>query len=125
MELHPNEYRLETTRGTGNGGQHKNTTDSCVVVTHEATGIKVVRDGRCQHKNKEEALKELKMRVNNFYKTGHDNANSEERREQIGEGGRSDKRRTYRVKDNLVIDHITNKTASLKDILRGRIDLLA
>ena len=116
---------METTRGTGNGGQHKNTTDSCVVVTHEATGIKVVRDGRNQHKNKEDALKELKKRVNEFYRTGHVSEEVEERREQIGKGDRSDKRRTYRVKDSIVVDHITNKTASLKDILRGKIELLA
>ncbi len=125
VELHPSEYRLETTRGTGNGGQHKNTTDSCVVVTHDATGIKVVRDGRNQHKNKEDALKELKKRVNEFYRTGHASEEVEERREQIGKGDRSDKRRTYRVKDSIVVDHITNKTATLKDILRGKIELLA
>jgi peptide chain release factor 1 len=125
VELHPNEYRLETTRGTGNGGQHKNTTDSCVVVTHNATGLKVVRDGRNQHKNKEDALKELKKRVNAFYRTGHLEESVEERRDQIGKGDRGDKRRTYRVKDSLVVDHITNKTASLKDILRGKIDLLS
>jgi peptide chain release factor 1 len=125
VELYSNEYRLETTRGTGPGGQHRNTTDSTVVVTHEATGIKVVRNGRCQHKNKEEALVELKKRVNDFYRNGHDNIATEQRKEQIGEGGRSDKRRTYRVKDSIVVDHITNKTASLKDILRGKINLLS
>jgi peptide chain release factor 1 len=125
VEIHPSEYRLETTRGTGNGGQHKNTTDSCVVVTHSATGLKVVRDGRDQHKNKEDALKELKIRVNEYYKTGHIEDIVEERREQIGKGDRSDKRRTYRVKDSIVVDHITNKTASLKDVLRGKIDLLS
>ena len=125
VQLHPNEYRLETTRGTGPGGQHRNTTDSTVVVTHEATGIKVVRNGRCQHKNKEEALVELKKRINDFYRNGHDSITSEQRKEQIGEGGRSDKRRTYRVKDGVVVDHITNKTASLKDILRGKINLLS
>lgn len=125
IQLYPDEYRLETTRGTGNGGQHKNTTDSCVVVTHIITNIKVQRDGRNQHKNKEEALKELTRRVNHYYKVGHDSVEVEERREQIGDGTRSDKRRTYRVKDNCVIDHITNKSASLKDIMRGKIELLA
>lgn len=95
------------------------------MVTHIATNIKVVRDGRNQHKNKEDALKELKKRVNDFYRTGHLEESVEERRDQIGKGDRSDKRRTYRVKDSLVVDHITNKTASLKDILRGKIDLLS
>jgi peptide chain release factor 1 len=94
-------------------------------VTHFATGIKVVRDGRNQHQNKEDALKEIGRRVNEFYRTGHIEENVEERREQIGKGERGDKRRTYRVKDALVIDHLTNKTASLKDILRGKIELLA
>jgi peptide chain release factor 1 len=90
-----------------------------------ATGIKVVRDGRNQHKNKEDALKELKTRVNQFYRTGHIEESVEERRDQIGKGERSDKRRTYRVKDAIVIDHITNKTVSLKDILKGKIELFA
>lgn len=125
VEIYPSEYRLETTRGTGPGGQHRNTTDSTVVITHESTGIKVVRNGRCQHKNKADGLVELKKRVNDFYRNGHDNVASEERKEQIGEGGRSDKRRTYRVKDNVVIDHITGKTAALKDIMRGKIELLS
>jgi peptide chain release factor 1 len=125
VQLYPNEYRLETTRGTGNGGQKRNKTESCVVVTHIATGIKVRRDSRSQLQNKEAAIAELTERVNNFYRTGHDSLTVENRNEQIGEGGRADKRRTYRVKDDLVVDHITNKTASLKDILRGKINLLS
>lgn len=125
IELHPSEYRLETTRGTGNGGQKRNKTESCVVVTHIATGIKVRRDSRSQLQNKEAAIAELTERVNNFYKTGHDSLTVENRNEQIGEGGRADKRRTYRVKDGTVIDHLTNKIASIKDIYRGKIDLLS
>lgn len=125
VEIRPDEIRIETTRGSGAGGQRKNVTDNCVVITHFATGIKVVRDGRKQFQNKEDALAEIAKRVNNFYRTGHDNVNCEERRTQIGDGGRSDKRRTYRVKDNQVVDHITNKTASLKDIFKGKIELLS
>jgi peptide chain release factor 1 len=125
VDIHPDELKIETTRGSGAGGQHKNTTDSCVVITHLSTGIKVVRDGRNQHANKEDALKEIKKRVNEFYRTGHITEEVEERRDQIGKGERSDKRRTYRVKDGLVIDHITGKTASYKDIQKGKIELLA
>ena len=123
VEIHPSEYRLETTRGSGS--QKRNKTESCVVVTHIATGIKVRRDSRSQLQNKEAAIAELTERVNNFYRTGHDSLTVENRNEQIGEGGRADKRRTYRVKDDLVVDHITNKTASLKDILRVKINLLS
>ncbi len=125
VDIHPDELKIETTRGSGAGGQHKNTTDSCVVITHLSTGIKVVRDGRNQHANKEDALKEIKKRVNEFYRTGHITEEVEERRDQIGKGERSDKRRTYRVKDGLVIDHITGKTASYKDIQKGKIELFA
>lgn len=63
--------------------------------------------------------------MNEYYRTGHVSDVVEERRDQIGDGARSDKRRTYRVKDSIVIDHITGKTASLKDILRGKIELLS
>lgn len=125
VEIHPSELRIETTRGTGAGGQHKNTTDSCVIITHLATGIKVVRDGRNQHQNKEDALKEISKRVNEFYRTGHMEESVEERRDQIGKGERSDKRRTYRVKDGVVTDHVTNKTASFKEIMKGKVDLLS
>lgn len=93
-------------------------------MTHIPTGIKVVRDDRSQNKNKIDAYSEIKKRVNDYYKTGHDSVSIEERRNQIGTSDRSDKRRTYKVKDNMVIDHITNKSTSLKNILRGKIELL-
>jgi protein subunit release factor A len=50
---------------------------------------------------------------------------SEIRKEQIGDGARSDKRRTYRVRDGIVVDHITNKIATIKEILKGKINLLS
>lgn len=120
-----NEIKVETARGTGKGGQHKNTTDSCVTMTHIPTGIKVMRDGRNQLANRDDAYKELGKRVNEYYRTGFMGEECEERNKQIGDGTRSDKRRTYRVRDGIVIDHITNKTASIKDIFKGRINLLS
>lgn len=93
-------------------------------MTHIPTDIKVVRDGRCQHKNKDDAYKEIKKRINEYYRKNKLSLETEIRREQIGDGTRSDKRRTYREKDGIVIDHITGKTAQLKDILRGKINLL-
>ena len=125
IEIYPDELNIEFTRGRGAGGQHKNVTDSCVVITHRATGVKVVRDGRNQHQNKEDALNEVKKRVNEYYRTGHVSEEVEERRDQIGTGARGDKRRTYRVKDGQVIDHLTGKSASFKDISKGKIELLA
>lgn len=124
VEIHSDEIKTEYTRGTGPGGQHKNKTDSCVVLTHYSTGLKVRCDGRNQHKNEKEALKELTKRVNDFYRTGKIENDIEIRKEQIGIGGRSDKRRTYRVKDGEVIDHITGKRTKLKYIQRGKLVLL-
>lgn len=125
VNLNMDELRIETTRGTGNGGQHKNTTDSCVVITHLPTGIKVVRDGRSQHKNKEEAFDEIKHRINEYYKNGFNNDLSNVRRDQIGNGNRgSEKRRTYNQKADSVTDHINGRSMSLKQFLKGRIDLI-
>jgi len=111
-------------RGTGKGGQHKNVTDSCVVMTHISTGIKVRVDSRNQHANKKNAMKELTDRVNHLYKTGHMMTEYDARKEQKSDASRGDKRRTYKVNDSMVIDHITGKKARLKDILRGKIVLL-
>lgn len=126
IDIPHHEIKVETTRGNKKaGGQHQNSTDSCVVVIHIPTGIKVVRQGRHQVNNKTDALNEIKKRVNHFYQTGHDEEIAEDRRGQIGDGERSDKRRTYRVKDGIVMDHITNKTATTKEIFKGKIDLLS
>lgn len=123
-EIGMHELHIDYTRGTGNGGQHKNTTNSCVVIVHLPTGIKVVRDGRNQHRNKEDALAEIKKRVNSFYRTGHTEEIVEERNAQIGNGERSDKKRTYREKDDRVTDHETGKSASLKQFMKGKLELL-
>lgn len=125
LDIDKEDIKIETTRGTGNGGQHKNTTDSCVVLTHKATGIKVVRDGRSQHRNKEDALEELKIRLNEFYMSKFSKEKSIKRRDQIGNGNRgSDKNRTYNQKLDIVIDHKTNKKTSLKNFIKGKIELL-
>lgn len=125
VDIPKDQIKIETTRGSGNGGQHKNTTDSCVIMTHIPTGIKVVRDGRSQISNRDEAYKEIKRRVNEYYRTGYLNKESEYRKDQIGSGDRSFKKRTYRVKDDIVIDHETGKTCSFKDFNRGKIEILS
>lgn len=125
IKLNLDDCRIETTRGTGNGGQHKNTTDSCVVITHIPTGLKVVRDGRSQHKNKDEAITELKSRLNSFYKKGFDDELYKLRKKQISSGNRgSDKKRTYNEKSDSVVDHETGKTITLKNFFKGKIELL-
>ena len=120
----PSEVRVEYTKDSGSGGQHKNKTESCVVLTHYATGIKV-KDSSTpdQHRNKKNAWKELTRRINEYYKTGKLQEDRENRKEQIGEA-RGDKKRTYRVKDGVVKDHQSGRQAKLKSILRGNFELL-
>lgn len=124
VEIYPNEVSIDYTKDSGPGGQHRNKTESCVVMTHVATGIKVKEAGKDQHKNKREAFKKITSKVNQYYRTGHIEEEVEERREQIGTGLRGDKRRTYRVKDDSVFDHVTGKSCSFKKFMRGNLELL-
>jgi peptide chain release factor 1 len=123
-KINPDDVETTYTRGTGPGGQHRNTTNSCVVLRHKPTDIQVRIDGRKQHQNEKLAWEQLQIRLNNWSSGIKQQNSAEFRREQIGTGGRGDKRRTYRVKDDLVIDHVSNKRTSLKNIQKGKIDLL-
>ncbi|NPV13216.1 MAG: PCRF domain-containing protein [Ignavibacteria bacterium] len=123
IKIDPNDVEVIYTRGTGNGGQHKNTTDSCVILRH-ISGVQVRIDGRNQHHNESEAWKELKRRLTEIERNKKNSEYSSKRKEQIGLGGRGEKRRTYNVKTGLVKDHITGKQTSLKKVLKGKIELL-
>ncbi len=124
--LNRNEVERKYTRGSGAGGQHRNKVETVVVLTHLPTGLIVrVDGGRDRHKNEETAWKEMERRLSDEQSKKELSAITNEVREQIGVGNRNDKRRTYRVKDDIVIDHITGKTAQMKDILRGKLEKLA
>ena len=123
-DIDMNDIGVMYTKGTGPGGQHKNKTQSCVVLTHKPSGIKVRIDGRNQHKNKKDALKELQRRLDEKYKKETQNDTWNNIKEQVGSGMRGDKRRTYRIRDNRVHDHITGKKSQWKKIQKGEIDLL-
>lgn len=124
VEIPKDQIKIETTRGSGPGGQHKNSTDSCVIMTHIPTGIKVVRDGRSQISNREYAYNEIKKRVNEFYRTGFMDNESKSRKDQVGMIDRSIKKRSYRIKEDLVIDHETSKSCSFKEFNKGKIELV-
>ena len=102
-----------------------NKVSSCVQLTHIPTGIQVkIQDTRDQNKNEILAWKILEEKLKSIFQKEQDNKLKNTRSNQIGDGERSEKRRTYREKDNIVIDHITGKRATYKDILKGKIELL-
>lgn len=114
----------QTRRGSGPGGQHRNTTDSTVDLIHKPTGIKVTADSRSQHQNKITALEILCAKLLDKHKKEGILQRNKDRKQQIGCGMRGDKRRTIRVNDNQVVDHILGKTISYKEYQKGNFDKL-
>ena len=120
-ELRIDERDLEwkTRRGSGPGGQHRNKTESCVDLTHKPTGITVTADSRSQHENKVAALQILRAKLLDMQKNRDTMVRNSSRKDQIGCGMRGDKRRTIRVQDNQVTDHILGRTMTYKDYAKG------
>lgn len=120
IKLDPRDLEETTCRGSGPGGQHRNMTDSAVQVKHKPTGL-IVRSEteKSQHLNRRYALDLLRARLQAAEAERAGNQRDSKRRRQIGSGMRGDKRRTIRVRDGKVKDHILKKTWKLKPYLRG------
>ena len=124
VELKPDELHIQATRAGGPGGQHVNTTDSAVQITHLPTGLMVkCQDGRSQGKNKEKALKILRSKLLEAKIREEAEKYSAHRKSQIGSGGREEKIRTYNFPQNRLTDHRINLTLyNLDQVIAGGVD---
>lgn len=115
VSVNPADLRIDVFRASGAGGQHVNTTDSAVRITHIPTGVVVsCQDERSQHKNKSKALKVLQSRLLAFEKERHAAEVGKQRKDQVGRGMRAEKVRTYNFPQNRVTDH--NADITLKKL---------
>lgn len=126
FELDPKDLRIDVMRASGAGGQHVNTTDSAVRITHIPTGIVVTQqDERSQHMNKAKALKILRARIYDAEMQKRNDAIAKDRRMKIGTGERSERIRTYNFPQGRVTDHRINLTLyKIDQIMNGELDEL-
>ena len=123
VQISPNDIRIDTMRASGAGGQHVNTTDSAVRITHLPTGIIVVSAEKSQHRNREIAMQVLKTRLFDLERQRVDGERSADRKAPVGSGDRSERIRTYNFPQGRMTDHRINLTLySLSQVMGGDLD---
>jgi peptide chain release factor 1 len=120
IDLKPEDLSIETLRASSKGGQHANTTDSAVRMTHVPTGVSVTVSSRSQHQNRIQALHVMRSRLYELQREKLANARSAARKGQIGTGDRSERIRTYNYPQGRVTDHRINMTLyQLEKVVNG------
>lgn len=123
IDIPSTDIRIDTMRASGSGGQHVNTTDSAVRITHLPTGIIVTSSEKSQHVNRDKAMQVLRTRLYDLERQKIDSERAETRKGQVGSGDRSERIRTYNFPQGRMTDHRINLTLyKLDQILQGDID---
>ncbi|KMW56734.1 Peptide chain release factor 1 [Candidatus Rhodobacter oscarellae] len=123
IQIDQNDLRIDTMRASGAGGQHVNTTDSAVRITHLPTGLVVTSSEKSQHRNREIAMNVLKARLYDQERQRIDSERSADRASQVGSGDRSERIRTYNFPQGRMTDHRINLTLySLNQVMQGDLD---
>lgn len=124
IEINPADLRIDTFRSSGAGGQHVNTTDSAIRITHIPTGVVVeCQDERSQHKNKAKAMAHLQSKLQQAQEDAQAKEQSDTRRSLVGSGDRSERIRTYNYPQGRVTDHRINLTLyKLEEIMQGKLE---
>ena len=123
VEINSGDLRVDTMRSSGAGGQHVNTTDSAVRITHLPTGLVVTSSEKSQHRNREIAMQVLKARLFDLERQRADDARSADRKSQVGSGDRSERIRTYNFPQGRMTDHRINLTLyKLDAVMQGDLD---
>lgn len=124
VEINEKDLQIDVYRSGGAGGQHVNTTDSAVRITHIPTGMVVAcQDERSQIKNREKAMSILKSKLYDYYQMQVDEEYAQNRKSQVGTGDRSERIRTYNYPQSRVTDHRINFTSyNLEGVLNGDLD---
>jgi peptide chain release factor 1 len=126
VEIAPEDIRVDTYRSSGAGGQHVNTTDSAIRITHLPTKIVVsCQNERSQHQNRDMAMKMLRSKLYDMELAKQQSAIAAERKSQVGTGDRSERIRTYNYPQGRVTDHRIGLTIQqLPSIMNGNIDAI-
>ncbi|WP_146588003.1 peptide chain release factor 1 [Puniceibacterium confluentis] len=123
VKIDANDIRIDTMRSSGAGGQHVNTTDSAVRITHMPSGIVVTSSEKSQHRNREIAMQVLRTKLFDLERQKIDGERSASRKAQVGSGDRSERIRTYNFPQGRLSDHRINLTLyKLDQVMQGDLD---